>query len=271
MALFYIFILFLGLIAGSFLNCVIYRLEQKKSFLKGRSFCPCCGHVLRWQDLFPVFSFVFLRGRCCYCKEKISVQYPLVELFAGVVFVLIFHLEFFSLAQQGLVFSPESLVSFLFLSFIFSSLIVILVYDLKHFIIPDKVLFPAVLITLFYNSYLFLINNNLFHLFLNNIYSAFGASGFFLLIILASRGKWMGLGDAKLGFLMGLLLGPLNVVVALFSSFILGAIIGIGLIALKKKGMRSEVPFGPFLVAGTIIAMFWGQELVTWYSNLFIK
>ncbi len=168
-------------------------------------------------------------------------------------------------------FSLENIVSALFLFYIFSSLVVIFVYDLKHFIIPDKIIYPAILATLAYNVYLFFINHYLPHLFLNNIYSAFAASAFFLLIVLVSRGKGMGLGDAKLGFLMGFLLGPVNVVVALFSSFILGAIIGVGLIALKKKKMKSEVPFGPFLVTGTVIAMFWGQALANWYSNIFIQ
>lgn len=270
MVLLYIFIFLLGLIVGSFLNCLIYRIEEAKSFLKGRSFCPCCGHLLRWQDLFPVFSFIFLKGRCRYCRGRISFQYPLVELFTGAVFAFIFHFQFFSVAQEGLVFSLENIVSVLFLFYVFSSLIVIFVYDLKHFIIPDKIIYPAILITLGYNVYLFFISHYLPHLFLNNIYSAFCASAFFLLIVLVSRGKGMGLGDAKLGFLMGLLLGPVNVVVALFSSFILGAIIGVGLIAFKKKQMKSEVPFGPFLVTGTVIAMFWGQALANWYSNLFV-
>jgi leader peptidase (prepilin peptidase) / N-methyltransferase len=271
MILYYIFIFILGLIAGSFLNCLIYRTEKEKSFLKGRSFCPYCGHVLSWQDLIPVISFILLRGRCRYCRERISVQYPLVELFTGSVFALIFHFRFFSVAQKEIVFSFENAVSFLFLSFVFSCLIVVFVYDLKHFIIPDKVIYPAILAALGYNAYLFLINDRLFHLFLDNIYSAVGACAFFLLVIFVSRGKGMGWGDAKLGFLMGLLLGPVNVVVALFSSFILGAIIGTGLLLLKKKKMKSELPFGPFLVTGTIIAMFWGQELANWYFNLFIQ
>ncbi len=271
MALAYIFIFFLGLIVGSFLNCLIYRVEEKKNFWKGRSFCPCCGHVLRWQDLMPVLSFVYLRGRCRYCQEKISLQYPLVELFTGAIFTLVFYFQFFSVAQGGLVFSLKNVISSLFLWFIFSSLVVVFVYDLKHFIIPDKIIYPAILAALGYNVYLFLIDRYFIHLFLNNIYSAFAASFFFLIIILISKGKGMGLGDAKMGFLMGLLLGPVNVVVALFSSFIIGAIIGIGLIVLKKKKMKSEVPFGPFLVTGTTIAMFWGQELANWYLiNLFI-
>lgn len=269
--LFYFSTFILGLIVGSFLNCLIYRIEQGKSFLKGRSFCPHCGHVLQWQDLVPLFSFIFLRGKCRYCKGDISFQYPLVELFTGALFALIFHFQFSSVAQEGLVFSLENIVSALFLFYIFSSLVVIFVYDLKHFIIPDKIIYPAILATLAYNVYLFFINHYLPHLFLNNIYSAFAASAFFLLIVLVSRGKGMGLGDAKLGFLMGFLLGPVNVVVALFSSFILGAIIGVGLIALKKKKMKSEVPFGPFLVTGTVIAMFWGQALANWYSNIFIQ
>jgi len=245
---FYLITFIFGLIVGSFLNCVIYRLEIGKSALKGRSFCPHCQHQLKWQDLIPIFSFLILRGKCRYCKKPIFWQYPLVELITGILFLLffIFHFSFFI--------------------FIISSfLIIIFVYDLKHYIIPDKIIYPAIVIAFLYqlfNHWSLIINH------LNFIYSALGASFFFLLIVLASRGKGMGIGDIKLGFLMGLILGWPNILVALFLAFLIGAIIGIGLMISRKKTLKSEVPFGPFLVTGTFLALFWGQNIINWYLNL---
>jgi len=265
-----LFVFLFGLIVGSFLNCVIYRLEQRQSFLKGRSFCPHCKHTLSWQDLIPVFSFLFLRGKCRYCQKRISWQYPLVEIATALLFLLILNFKFL-IFNEFLIFNFETITYFLYLLIISSLLIIIFVYDLKHFIIPDKIIYPAIIIALIFNfspygrspaGGQFIIHNSIF--------AAFGAAIFFLIIVLVSRGKWMGIGDIKLAFLMGLLLGFPCILVALFFSFLIGAIIGIGLILTKRKTMKSEVPFGPFLVIGTFIALFWGEIIINWYWNLFI-
>ena len=280
-----IIIFLTGLTIGSFLNCVIYRMEmrdkrgitslsqgrpQRKAFgfLRGKSFCPYCKHTLFWQDLIPVFSFLILRGKCRYCGKKISLQYPLVELATGILFVLLLNYELGIMNYE--IFSLEFIAYFLFLILNSSFLILIFVYDLKHFIIPDKIIYPAIAIALIYNFYQLLTTHYLLPTVLNNLYAALGAAGFFLFIVLVSRGKWMGIGDIKLAFLMGLLLGFPYILVALFFSFLIGAIIGIGLILAKRKTMKSEVPFGPFLVTGTFTALFLGEAIINWYWNLFI-
>ena len=257
---FYIYIFLLGLAAGSFLNCIIYRLKTKESFLLKRSYCPHCKHKLSWPDLIPVLSFFILRGKCRYCGKKISWQYPLVELATGILFVLILNYEVGIMNYALLSFG--SILNSLFLILTSCFLIIIFVYDLKHYIIPDKIVYPAIFISFLYNL---LYSKS--HI-LNSIYSAVGASLFFLIIFLLSRGKWLGFGDVKLAFLIGLFLGFPNILVALFSAFFLGAIIGIGLILTGKKNLKSEVPFGPFLVTGTFLALFWGEELINWYLNL---
>ena len=244
----YSIIFLFGLIVGSFLNCIIYRLEVGKSFLGGHSFCPYCKHELVWHDLIPVFSFLMLKGKCRYCQKPISIQYPLIELTTAILFVLVFN--------------SQNLLNTGYLLLTTSFLIIIFVYDLKHYIIPDKVIFPAIL-----TSFLFLFTTN--SLLLNTVLSAFGASFFFLLIYLISQGQWMGFGDVKLSFLMGLHLGFPNILVALFSAFFTGAIIGLILIAQNKKTLKSMVPFGPFLVFGTFLAMFYGELIINWYCNLF--
>lgn len=252
-----------GLIVGSFLNCLIYRIEKGESFLKGRSYCPNCKHVLNWQDLIPVFSFLILKGKCRYCQKPISWQYPLVETTTGILFVMI--LWFSTL--QGQSFFPQGLsLNLLYYLIITCFLIIIFVYDLKHYIIPDRVIYPAIAIALIF-SFQFLISNQ-FLIFNQLILSAFGAAAFFLLIVLISKGRWMGIGDIKLAFLMGLFLGFPNILVALFLAFFTGAVVGLILIVLQRKNLKSEIPFGPFLVTGTILAIFFGKEIINWYLNL---
>ncbi len=256
------FTFILGLCIGSFLNCVIYRLESEKS-LKGRSFCPHCKHGLSWNDLFPVFSFLFLGGKCRYCKTKITVQYPLVEIATGLIFLLIFS----ALGGPAL---GWKFLNLFFLFYVASALIIIFIYDLKHYIIPDKVLFPAIIITFVYQLFSALGGPASGWKISNYLLAVLVASGFFLLIFLISKGRAMGFGDVKLAILMGLLLGWPNIIVALFLAFFFGAIIGVILMVKQKKSLKSEIPFGPFLITGTFIALLWGQQLVGWYMNMFL-
>jgi prepilin signal peptidase PulO-like enzyme (type II secretory pathway) len=248
----------MGLIIGSFLNSIIYRLERSdsgQSFLKGRSFCPHCKHQLSWRDLIPIFSFLILNGKCLYCSKKISWQYPLVELATGLLFVSVYYFLRSDLQWR---------LDFLIFDFIISSfLIIVFVYDLKYYIIPDKVIYPAIGVALIFDF----LKSDILGI-SGFLLSAFCAAAFFFLIVLISRGKGMGVGDIKLAFLMGLFLGWPNIVVALFSAIVLGAIIGIGLIISGKKTLKSEVPFGPFLVAGTFLALFWGEKIINFYLNL---
>lgn len=226
------FYFLLGLCVGSFLNVVINRLETKESIFFGRSHCPKCKTVLKWYDLIPLASFFLLRGRCRKCRKKISWQYPLVELATGLLFLLSRN--------------PLYLI-------IVSFLIVIFVYDLKHYIIPDSIVYPAIIIGFFYAPF--------------SVYSLVGAA-FFLLIVLGSRGKWMGLGDVKLAVLMGFVLGWPMIVPALLLSFVLGAAVGVVLILMKKKELKSEIPFGPFLCLATLVMMLYGPQIVNWYWRL---
>ncbi|MBI2053744.1 MAG: prepilin peptidase [Candidatus Staskawiczbacteria bacterium] len=263
-----IFVFLFGVSSGSFLNCVIYRLEKKQK-LAGRSYCPDCKKQLKWQDIIPVFSFLFLKGKCRYCKNKISIQYPLVEISTALIFSIIFNFSRQSgIPPSGTIFSFQFLLNILFLFYIAGALIIIFAYDLKHYIIPDKVLFPTIIIAVLYrifnfSNFKFQISN-LSELF-SYVIAALLASGFFLAIFLFSRGRWMGFGDVKLAVLMGFILGFPDILVALFLAFFLGAIAGVMLIILKKKGLKSEIPFGPFLIAGTFLAMFWGKEIIEWY------
>ena len=299
--LFYVFIFILGSAIGSFLNVIILRLRSGQvcrlatgeDIVKKRSHCPKCGQVLRWSDLIPVVSFFILRGRCRDCKGKISWQYPAVEAATGLLFLAIFIFLFPELVEgfKILAFDFASLRSgdiigvFYFL-YLISSLVVIFVYDLRHYIIPDKVLFPAIGVALGYRIFdAFAINPfrpllnlrggegelliNALTIIYPYLLSAFVASAFFLLLILITRGRGMGLGDAKLAFLMGLILGWPNILFALFLAFFGGALFGVSLIILGRKTLKSQIPFGPFLIGGTIILLLFGQFFWEWQERIF--
>lgn len=246
--IFYSIIFIFGLCVGSFLNAVIYRLHTGESIIRKRSHCVKCGHILAWYELVPIISFVAQRGRCRACKSTISFQYPLVELATGSLFVLALYYN----------------LPLLYTLTMSSLLLVIFVYDLKHYIIPDKIIYPAILVSGIL-GWQYATHNILY-----TIYAAVGACAFFAAIFFVSRGKWLGFGDVKLAFFMGLFLGWPAILPAVFLAFLLGGIIGIALILARKKTMKSQVPFGPFLVAGTLISMFWGQGLVNWYKGFLL-
>ncbi len=246
----------LGLLVGSFLNALLYRLHSGESVMKGRSKCPKCSNQLKTKDLIPLISFFVLKGKCRDCGTKISWQYPIVEFTTGILFALAawnFLPESFTAAQLGY---------FIFVLFSVSILIVIFVYDLKHYLILDKVVFPSIVVAF------------LFALFLPQI-SIFGAllgsvviGGFFLVLVLLSKEKWMGWGDVKLGFLLGLLIPWPMSLVLLFIAFVGGSLISLLLMGLKIKGLKDAVPFGTFLTAATVVTFFFGQSIIDWYLRL---
>jgi len=268
----------LGLIIGSFLNVVIIRLNTEQSF-GGRSGCMSCQNKLTWYELIPVFSFLGLRGRCKNCKTKISFQYPLVELITGLIFALLF------LRFQDLFFfnTLDFVFTYAYYAVIFSILIVIAVYDLKHKIIPD--ILSLVLGILAFVGLFF------FHATAGQVinYGLPAQVGFsphiptlleflagpiialpFAFFWLVSSGKWMGLGDAKLAISLGWLLGLFGALSGVVFSFWIGAIVGLSLVIFsrldsarlaKKHGMKSEIPFAPYLVLGVTLVFLFGLYL----------
>lgn len=253
------FLFVLGLCVGSFLNVLIDRLPKEEQVFRGRSYCDHCHHQLAWYDLIPVLSWLCLRGRCRYCYSPISWQYPVVEIITGLSFVFIYQW-----VMSWCSASLDCCVATLLHGYIASSLIVIFFTDLKYQIIPDKVVFSGIGLAL------------LFHLFhrprspfayasghLGGVLPAgLGAAGFFLCLFLLTRGKGMGMGDVKLALFMGLFLGFPKIVIAFYLAFLTGALLGVILILLKKKKFGEHIPFGPFLVGGTLGAMFWGEKIL---------
>lgn len=267
------FLFLLGLAVGSFLNVLIDRLPRDESVIKGRSHCESCKKILAWYDLMPVLSFVLLGGKCRYCHSPISFFYPLVELVTGVMFVLTFFLLVIPLCHPELVSGSISLgfempkqvrhdtcinvyLELVYYLFIVSSLIVIFFTDLKYGIIPDKIVYPGVVISLLY---LLIFHNSLFII---HLLSALGAFLFFLFLFLVTRGRGMGFGDVKLVFLLGLFLGFPKIMIALYFAFLTGAFWGCILILWRKKRLSETISFGPFLSAGAFISLLWGEGII---------
>lgn len=246
----------LGLAIGSFINAAVFRLRENKSLVFDRSRCPKCGHTLSWHELIPILSFLIQLGRCRACNQKISWQYPMVEFIAGSLFIFVYY-QFQSSILPGANFQ----LGYLFL--VFSSLLFIFIFDLKYYIIPNRVLYPLITIVLLYNLFVFSLAEHF-----GRLLAVVIAAGFFLVLYLVSGGKWIGFGDVKFGVFMGLFLGWPVTLAALFLSYLIGALIGGFLMFFGGKTLKSQVPFGPFLITGTFIAYFYGKQMVEWYLNM---
>ncbi len=254
-----LFVAILGLFVGSFLANVVYRLKKGEQFVKGRSKCPECGHELSARDLMPVISWVVLRGKCRYCKAKISREYSLIELLTGILFAL----SFFALQPN----STIDILQFIIWLIILSGFIVLAIYDLKWYILPDKILVPLLVPSIMLLVLSF-IDGGSYKTVTGPIVAALLFGGFFYLLAAVSGGKWMGGGDIKLSFLMGLILGIQKTSVAMLVAFNSAAIVGIYLIITKKIKRQSHIPFGPFLIGGTIAAFLYGQSIINWYAQI---
>ncbi len=243
------FFFFLGLVFGSFLNVLIYRLPNSLS-LSGRSFCPQCKKKIAWYDNLPLLSFFMLGGRCRHCHSPISWQYPVVEFLTGVLTVLsIKYLVLSSISSLNFYY----LLSILYYLSIIYALVVIFFVDLYHEIIPDEIVYPAIITSLIFSLYP--------NILISNLTSGFFAGLLFLSLYWLTSGKGMGFGDVKLAVLMGLFLGYPKIIVALYLAFLTGAAIGVILILRGKKKLKSHLPFGPFLAGSTIFALFYGLFL----------
>ena len=239
-----VLIFIFGLLVGSFLNCFVYRLNQEgnlKKFLKGRSYCPKCHQTLRWFDNIPLLSFCLLKGRCHFCHSPISIQYPLVELFAGVFSLLAWELS-----------GKMMTINFLFNLFLIYTLVAIFLSDFQYRTIPDQITYPAIIVVLFF----ILLNKD----YLNILVGLISAS-FFLCLFLITKQKGIGFGDVKLAGLMGLVLGFPQIIIAFYLAFLTGAGLGVILVLTKKKKLKSEISFGPFLAGATFFAIFWGEKI----------
>lgn len=252
---FYLFIIFfVGLCFGSFLNALVWRTWQNIKIVHGRSMCPACHRQLAWYDNIPIISFLVLGEKCRVCKNKISWQYPIVELCIGLLFALIAWMH----GTANTFITPEVVRDW---ALVFN-LAFIFLYDFNYGEILDSSTIPTSLV-------LFAFSWSMgWHTWPDMVLGVLVGAGFFWVQYFLSKGKWVGGGDVRLGLLMGVILGWQNVIFALMLAYILGAIVSLILVALKKKELKSETPFGTYLAVATLVAMLWGEEIVGWYLSL---
>jgi len=245
----YVFIFILGTFIGSFLNVCIYRLPEGKSVVSPPSACSSCGHRLGFLDLVPILSYVFNRGRCRYCGAKYSIQYPLIELLNGILYLFVFY-------KYG--FTWISVMH----SITVSVLIVVFLIDLRYKIIPDSIIIFGLLYTTIISIIFIDIN------IMNKIYGFLFGFGLFLLIALVTNA--MGGGDIKLMGFLGLNFGLKGILFITVSSFVIGAVVSVGLLISKIATRKDFIPFGPFIALAAVIYIFWGEELINIYFNLIL-
>ena len=245
--LLYILIFFYGIIIGSFLNVCILRIPASESLIPG-SHCMSCGHRLRWRDLFPVFSYLLLKGRCRYCGAKISLQYPLVEALNGFLYVIVF-------MANGV-----SLLSVLY-CLMTSALLVISVVDWRTYEIP----LPCNLFLLGLGVFACVLDYG--HL-IGHLIGLFAVSAALYLLYLFSGGRAIGGGDVKLMGAAGLILGVRLIVLAFFLGCILGSVIHV--IRMKVSGAERVLAMGPYLSAGIFISALLGDRMIGWYIGMLL-
>lgn len=252
-----------GAIVGSFLNVVILRLPAEET-LGGRSHCISCGHTLSAWHLIPIVSFVFLGGKCAFCRARISPRYFLIEVLCGLLF-----------AASAWFVHPQT-VSAIFTLLVWwvaaASLLSVFVIDLEHYLIFDSILYIAGTLVIICNVAAVIVLGGSF----TTVFSVVGMSLFgavvgalpFFLVWWFSKGKWMGFGDVKLMLLLGILAGPKLVFVTLLLAIFSGGFVSMLLLVFTKKTMKSHIPFGCFLAPAGLISLVFGQQILNWYLGI---
>ena len=235
-------------------------MPREESISKGRSHCDSCQHILQWYDLFPIFSFLLLRGKCRYCHANIGWQTMSIELLTGILFSMAGY--FLWIANTSLIFY---LISLLYVLCIFSCFIIIFFIDLYYGIIPNSIVYPATMVAIIYH--LVFITT-----FLSYLSSGLIAGLFFFLLFAITKGKGMGFGDVKLALLLGLFLGFPGIVIALYIAFLTGALVASILVIMKKKKFsKGTISFGPFLIFGTLVIFFYGSPIGSYVLKIFFN
>lgn len=251
----FIFLVF-GIIIGSFLNVVIYRLAScEGGIVFGSSHCRDCNHELAWNDNIPIFSYITLLGKCRYCKEKISIQYPLIEIFTGILFLVV------AISKINENFSTQNIIVAGMISVVFAAMLVVLVYDLKYMEVPMIAVYLSIVIAAvaIYMQVSYDFTEFAFH-----IIASVASFLFFFSFSFFSDEKWMGYGDGYIASVVGLVLGPFWAFTALLLAVWSGSIVGVIIMIFKGKDMKTAIPFGPYLIGGLYLSFY----IMNFFPNL---
>lgn len=270
----------LGLLFGSFVNAFVWRLHEQEllagkktkkalqrlkdlSITNGRSMCVDCGHELAAKDLVPVFSWLYLRGKCRYCKKTISWQYPFVEVVTAIFFVI-------SYLSWPLVLSGLGLFQFVVWLFFVVMFLALTVYDIRWFLLPDRVVVPVVSIAALEVIVVAVGSHSLSALYMP-VLGALVIFGLFFGLFQYSKGEWIGGGDVKIAPALGLLAAsPLKGFMVVFFASLIGTFVALPMLLKSKKAMTAKIPFGPYLLAATFIVVLYGDKIVDWYQKLLL-
>lgn len=269
-----------GLCFGSFVNALVWRIHEQtseegkkkpsKKYLKdlsiskGRSMCPHCKHELSAKDLIPVLSWLSLRGKCRYCSEPISAQYPLVELLMAGLFVA-------SYIWWPAAFTSAQVVLFGLWLVLLIGLVALLVYDFHWKLLPDRIMLPLSVVAATYAAIAIITSTKPLHALILTFFAVLIGGGIFYALFQLSAGKWIGGGDVKLGWLLGLVLGtPSRAVLMIFLAALMGSILSVPLLATNRLKRSSTIPFGPFLIIAAIIVQLFGHSILFWYQKTFL-
>jgi leader peptidase (prepilin peptidase)/N-methyltransferase len=276
-----IFVGVLGLILGSFVNALVWRTHEQShirnqnlkdkvqsdkklrelSIWHGRSICPNCKHKLAAKDLVPLFSWLALGGKCRYCRKPISWLYPVIELSTATFFIV-------SYCCWPYGFQGEGLVQFCFWLVFLVGFVALTIYDVRWFLLPDRIVFPLVWLALAELAIRVVFFDGGWPLLFGALWGVLIASGIFYVLYQISGGAWIGGGDVKLGLVLGLLVGgPFNAMLLLFIASLLGTFTSIPLIAAGKANRKTLLPFGPYLLIAAFAVVVYGPYITTWFKN----
>lgn len=254
-----------GFCFGSFVNAFVWRLHEDKNWVNARSECTKCHHKLKALDLVPLLSWIWLKGKCRYCHRKISLQYPVIEATVPILFLLAY--TFWPVPIKG----SEAVIFALWL-LITTGLVALAIYDLRYMLLPTKLVYALLLIALVMSVLTIAISNGPLATSVGMLGGSLVGGGIFYILHTISKGKWIGGGDVRLGFLLGLLVAtPLRSFLLIFIASLIGAVVSLTLMSISKLKRTSLIPFGPFLISGLFVVQFFGQHIINWYKSLFIQ
>ncbi len=254
----------LGLCFGSFINALVWRIRHKRDMLRERSECTHCHHVLAWYDLLPLVSWLLLRGRCRYCRKPIDDS-PIVELVTAALFVVSYVAWPFGWTSAGVVLFVLWLVALIIL-------IALSDYDLRWYLLPDRLMYPLIVIGggMSYVRFVSIGGQSITSWLMTMLGGVVVIAGLYWVLHHVSRGTWVGYGDVKLSVFIGSILGWQGALFSLFAANVIGCIVVLPALFAQKLNTTSKIPFGPFLITACIIALLWGESIIGWYSRVVV-
>lgn len=249
----------LGLCFGSFINALVWRIRHKRDMLRERSECTHCHHILAWYDLIPVLSWLSLGGKCRYCRKPIDDS-PIVEVVTGLLFVISYLVWPYGMTNWGLLLFGLWLVALVLM-------IALTVYDLKWYLLPNAMVYPLIAlgVVIGYIRFAVIEGLGLGTTAMSMLGGVLVIAGLYWLLHQISAGKWVGFGDVRLSVFIGLILGWQGALLALFAANVIGCLIVLPGLLMKKLSPKSKIPFGPFLISACIVAFLWGKPVIDWY------